>query len=38
MNELMIFLSQYPVALKVVAYGGLLLPGVAVFAKMIREI
>jgi hypothetical protein len=38
MNEMMIFLSQYPVPLKVVAYGGLLLPGVVVFVKMIREI
>ena len=38
MNEMMIFLAQYPVALKVVAYGGLLLPSVFVVIKMIREI
>jgi hypothetical protein len=38
MNELLIFLSQYPVSLKVFVYGGLLSPLALVLFKMIKEI
>lgn len=38
MNELLIFLSQYPEALKVFVYGGLLAPLAFVVLKLIKEI
>lgn len=38
MNEMLIFLSQYPDALKIFVYGGLLSPLAFVVVKMIKEI
>ena len=38
MNEMLIFLSQYPNALKIFAYGGLLSPLAFIVVKMIKEI
>lgn len=38
MNDALIFLSQYPEALKVFVYGGLLSPLAFVVFKLIKEI
>ena len=38
MNDALIFLAQYPDALKVFVYGGLLSPLAFVLFKMIKEI